>query len=83
MRGSFSVGDVLFLDGSVAGLPYPTGVWVLCDLTEARAWVALTGWHDGALAAIPNWYESSVEDLDVFEPTGDRAAVRGTRADAD
>lgn len=77
------VGDVLFLDRHVPGLPSPTGVWVLCELTEARAWVALTGWHDGHLAGIPNWYEISTEDLGAFEATGERALVRGTRADAE
>lgn len=83
MIDDLTVGDVLFLDRNVAGLPYPTGVWVVCELTEARAWIALTGWHDGQLAGITNWYEISSEDLEAFEATGERALVRGTRADAE
>lgn len=73
---TITVGDVLFQDGPVAGLPYPCGYWVVCEVKEARLWVALCGQLERKLAGIASWYEISTEDLCYFTPTGKRAMVR-------
>lgn len=75
-------GSVMFLKHAIAGLPYPTGFWVVCEVAEARIWMALLGTSGGKLASIRNWYEISVEDLYAFELTDETAIVRGTRADS-
>jgi len=71
-----SVGDVIFLEKWIAGLPYPSGFWVLCQISGASCYVALvSSKKELGLYAIDNWYRISVEDLGAFIWTGNVAAV--------
>ncbi len=71
----YGVGQILFLERSIAGLPSPSGYWVLCELTPARASIALVSQDEKGLYAIDNRYEVSVEDLLAFTVTGKQARV--------
>ena len=82
MSTDFEVGDVILQERPIAGIPYETGLWVVCDLSEARAWISLCGGMvDGKLAGIANWYEISREDLCAFSATPEKALIRGSRDD--
>ena len=71
-----SVGDVLFLERQIPGIPYASGYWVLCQMGDAIAYVALMSENKKlGKYAIDNWYKISVEDLSAFSVTGEIATV--------
>jgi hypothetical protein len=72
----FTPGDVLFLEHEIAGLPYPTGYYVLRILTEGAAIVSLVSNDAQGLYAIDNPYTISAEDLSAFKATGERARLK-------
>ena len=72
----YKPGDVLLLEHAIAGIPWPTGCFVLCSRTEASATVALVSEDAEGLYAIDNPYPISAEDLASFTPTGVQARTR-------
>lgn len=68
-------GDVLFLEREIAGIPWPTGLYVLRVLTEGAAIVSLVSEDGAGLYAIDNPYTISREDMGAFTKTGERARI--------
>ena len=75
MPAQLEVGDVLFLKHSVAGIPYPTGIYALRVLTEASVIVSLVSSDAAGLYAVDNAYAISAEDLPAFTATGAKARI--------
>ncbi len=72
----YNVGDVIFQERPVPGLPYPTGVWAVCRVSAATAYVALVSSNKKlGTYAIDNWYKISLEDFVCFSPTGETACI--------
>lgn len=71
----FEPGDILFLERSIAGIPWPSGYYVLQAITEGTATVALVSQDAQGLYGIDNPYTISVEDLGAFSPTGQKGRV--------
>lgn len=69
-------GAILFLEREIPALPYPTGYWVLCKLTDATATLSLLDQTPtGTLCPLPERFDISVEDLDAFTLTAETAVV--------
>ena len=65
-----AVGDVIFLERSIAGLPYPTGYWVLVSATVGSVEIALVSQDGQGMYAIGNRFQIYPEDLGAFSSTG-------------
>lgn len=72
---AFQSGDVILLEYSIPGIPYPTGVFVLTSLTELKASLSLVCSDANGLYAIDNPYTILREDLAAFSHTGERARL--------
>ena len=73
----FHPGDVVFLEHSIAGLPYPTGVYAIWRITEGLVVLSLVSENADGLYGIDNPYTISAEDLEAFTLTSEKARVPG------
>lgn len=68
-------GEVLLLERPIEAIPWSSGFYVLCSLSEAAATVALVSQDARGLHAIAARHTISVEDLGCFSRTGERARI--------
>lgn len=73
---AFEPGEILSLERSIAGIPYPSGYYVLTGVTEGTATLSLVSQDANGLYAADNPYTISIEDLGAFSPTGQKARAR-------